>query len=399
MSTPRHPWSDYEAALLALEEERSKSDAPSLVLKLRKRFPLAEPSELHLAVETFVARRQAPEKLGAWADKGHFSLSILQQASRESIATFRAARFQGRNHILEIGTGTGSDTAALARVARHVTTIEGDAERAELARRNLALLGVSNVTVLVGEAQALIPTLTTPFDALFADPARRKRSGERVSDGEEYSPSLSYLLGLSLGDLRAIKVSPGLFVEPPPEGWAREFVGHGDECLDQTLWFGSSVTDSSVAVPDRGATWSPAPGAASAPIAQGIEDFLVEAHPTLNRSQKLPLFFAELGIKLISDGIAYGTSPTPPAQSPLIESFRVLESLPYSLKALKPLLSSRGWTNRTELKKRGFTGELEEIRKALTLPKHTHGAPFGVVFFFRYHGKPWAVVAERLYGR
>ena len=396
MTTPDDAWTTYEQALQNLSESATKLDAPALVLKLRKAFPNSDARELNLAVETFIARRQAVDKLGEWAKEGHFSLSLLQQASRESIASYRASFFAGREHVLEIGTGTGSDTAALARVARHVTTIDGDPVASELAKRNLALQGITNVTFLVGDAQTLIPNLTEKFDALFADPARRTRTGERIKSGEDYSPPLSFLLSLNVGTLRALKISPGLFVEPCPEGWIRQFVGFGEECLEQTLWYGGPITDSSVVVTDRSASWEPPADEGSPFLAESLEGFLVEAHGTLNRCQKLPAFFFERNIQPVADDVAYGVSATQPEPSPLYTAYRILESLPFSKKKLKEAISRLGWSNRTELKKRNFSGELEQIRAELDLPKHTHTSPFGVVFFFRYHGKPWAVIAERL---
>lgn len=397
MTHPPSPPTIYEIALDFLSRDGAKLDAPALVLKVRKAFPDADPRELNLAVETYIARRQAPDKLGEWAREGHFSVSLLQQASRESIASYRARYFAGRKHILEIGTGTGSDTAALARVAEHVTTIDGDPDTCELAKRNLSLQGITNVTFLVGKAEELIPSLTNPFDALFADPMRRTKSGERVWSGEDYAPPLSFLLGLQIGSLRAIKISPGLFVDPCPDGWSRQFVGYGEECLEQTLWFGSSVPDSSIVVTDRNVSWAPSHAAAIPALTDSLEGFIVEAHATLNRCQHLGAFFAERNIKPIADDVAYGIADHQPESSDLLSSYRIIESVPYSRKNLKPILARLKWSNRTELKKRNFSGDIEQIRAELDLPKHTHTAPFGVVFFFRYHGKPWAVVAERLY--
>ena len=397
MTTPIDTWTTYEQALQSLSDGAAKLDAPTLVMKLRKAFPAANVHELNLAVETYIARRQAPEKLGAWAKEGHFSLSLLQQATRHSIATYRAHFFAGRKHVLEIGTGTGSDTAALAHVAEHVTTIEGDPVAAELAKRNLALQGITNVTFVVGDAQEVVKTLPNNFDALFADPMRRSRTGERMKSGEDYSPPLPFLLALEIGTLRAIKISPGLFVEPCPEGWARQFVGFGEECLEQTLWFGSPVVDSSIAVTDRNALWAPPEKEPLADLTDTLEGYIVEAHATLNRSQKLEAFFAEHGIQLFEQGVAYGISTSQPERSDLFTSFRIIENLPYSKKKLKTVLEGLQWSSRTEFKKRGFSGDIEQIRAELDLPKHTHTSPFGVVFFFRYHGKPWSLVAERLY--
>lgn len=397
MTTPPPLSSTYELALDTLSKDGGKLDAPTLVLKLRKAFPQSDTRELNLAVETYIARRQAPDKLGEWAREGYFSLSLLQQATRESIAAHRARHFAGKKHILEIGTGTGSDTVALARVAERVTTIEGDPETCELARRNLSLQGISNVTFLVGKVEELVPNIPSSCDALFADPMRRTKSGERVWSGEDYAPSLSFLLDLSIGSLRAIKISPGLFVEPCPEGWARQFVGYGEECLEQTLWFGSSVTDSSIVITDRAVEWAPSQAGAVPRLAASFEGFLVEAHATLNRCQHLGAFFAERGIGLVAEDVAYGIAEHQPERSELLSSYRILESLPYSIKHLRPILSRLGWSNRTELKKRNFSGDVEQIRADLRLPKHTHNAPFGVLLFFRYHGKPWIIVAERLY--
>lgn len=397
MDTITDKWSTYERALSTLSTEARTADVPTLVLFLRKKFPTSDVRELNLAVETFIARRQASEKLGEWATEGFFSLSLLQQASRLSIARYRASFFAGRKHVLEIGTGTGSDTAALARIADHVTTIDGDPEASELAQRNLALQGISNVTFLVGDAQLLVASLPKTFDGLFADPARRTKSGQRFTDGDEYSPPLSFVMSLEIGTLRAIKVSPGLFVEPCPTGWSRQFVGCAEECLEQTLWYGSPVVDSSIAVTDREEFWNPPAEDRGVEMVPEIGTYLVEAHGTINRSQKLAPFFEEHGVRLFDPDVAYGTAVTPPKRPGLCTSYKVLEHLPYSKKGLKAALLARGWSNRTEFKKRNFSGDVEAIRAEMDLPKHSHTAPFGVVLLFRYHGKPWAVVAERTY--
>ncbi len=55
------------------------------------------------------------------------------------------------DRVLEIGTGCGYQTMILARLATQVETIERDAELADLARDNLARLGVDNVRVHVGD--------------------------------------------------------------------------------------------------------------------------------------------------------------------------------------------------------------------------------------------------------
>ena len=396
MTNPPQDWRTYEEALATLTREAETRDVPSLILRLRKLFPNALPTELNLAVETYVARHEAHEKLGSWAKEGYFSNALLQQASRIAIARARAEHFKGSKHILEIGTGTGSDTAALAHVCEHVTSIDGDPVALELARRNLELQGIQNVTLLVGNAQEMIPTLPRSFDALFADPARRTQTGFRVKDGDDYSPPLSWILGLDIGSKRAIKISPGLFVEPCPPGWARQFIGYGDECLEQTLWYGTEVKDSSIILADRGIEWAADTTTEPCDVRE-IGAYLVEAHATLNRCRHLDYFFSSMGFSRFEPDVAYGTLETPPPPSPLFTRYKVLEHLPFSVKKLKAAVTTRGWSSRTELKKRSFSGDIEKIRRDLDLPKHTHDAPFGVIFFFTYNGKPWSLLAERVY--
>jgi protein-L-isoaspartate(D-aspartate) O-methyltransferase len=58
-----------------------------------------------------------------------------------------ALGLQPNEDVLEIGTGSGYAAAVLARVARHVYTIERHAELADLARSRLRALGFDNVEV------------------------------------------------------------------------------------------------------------------------------------------------------------------------------------------------------------------------------------------------------------
>ena len=381
-----------------LGSSEPKPTIAELVLRLKRAFPFAPSETISLIAETVQTRDIAAQKLGEWSRDGLFTKALLEQASRSSIAQHRATFFAGRKHALEIGTGTGSDTAALARVCAHVTTLEADPERLELAKHNLQVQGISNVTFLQGEATEVLPLLDlAQYDSLFADPARRTKDGTRVKSGNSYSPPLEWLLSLEIGTLRAIKVSPGLFIDAQDRGWSRQFVGYGDECLEQTLWFGASVPDSSAHLADVNATWSPA--AYSGPVANladTFEGFLVEPHGVINRSQYAHTFFAEHGIAMIDPQVAYGITTTKPSPSPWYESFRMFQAFPFHLKTLKTALTELAWTNRTEIKKRNYQGSPEELRAKLKLPAHTHGAPFGTIFVFMRDNTAWVILAERL---
>lgn len=58
------------------------------------------------------------------------------------------------DRALEIGTGSGYQTAILARLVSEVVTIERHAKLADEARRRLESLGIRNVVVVIGDGTA-----------------------------------------------------------------------------------------------------------------------------------------------------------------------------------------------------------------------------------------------------
>ena len=67
--------------------------------------------------------------------------------------------------VLEVGTGSGYETAVLAELVRTVYSIERIASLAERARAVLKRLGYSNVTVIHGDGSQGLPQ-AAPFDAI-----------------------------------------------------------------------------------------------------------------------------------------------------------------------------------------------------------------------------------------
>jgi protein-L-isoaspartate(D-aspartate) O-methyltransferase len=76
-----------------------------------------------------------------------------------------ALELHGREHVLDVGTGSGYQAAVLAELAADVVTIERIPELAELARRNLAAAGYERVEVRVGDGTLGVPD-RAPFDAI-----------------------------------------------------------------------------------------------------------------------------------------------------------------------------------------------------------------------------------------
>lgn len=73
---------------------------------------------------------------------------------------------QPQDRVLEVGTGSGYQTALLASLARSVVSIERYAELSNNARRILEELGYTNVTALVGDGSLGCPD-DAPFDKIL----------------------------------------------------------------------------------------------------------------------------------------------------------------------------------------------------------------------------------------
>lgn len=80
------------------------------------------------------------------------------------------AELTGEERVLEVGTGSGFQTALLSRLAGQVFSIERVPELAEEARRRLADLDVGNVTLRVGDGRLGWPG-EAPFDAILVGAA------------------------------------------------------------------------------------------------------------------------------------------------------------------------------------------------------------------------------------
>ena len=76
----------------------------------------------------------------------------------------------GDEHVLEVGTGLGFQTALLARLAAYVITIDRWPDLVEKAQLNLARVGLDNVTLYAGDGSLGIPE-HAPYDAVVVSAA------------------------------------------------------------------------------------------------------------------------------------------------------------------------------------------------------------------------------------
>lgn len=87
-----------------------------------------------------------------------------------SATMIQALRLAGTEHVLEVGTGYGYQTALLAQLASFVTSIERWPDLAEMARQRLTAQNIINVNIVDGDGTEGVPA-AAPFDAILVSAA------------------------------------------------------------------------------------------------------------------------------------------------------------------------------------------------------------------------------------
>ena len=82
----------------------------------------------------------------------------------------QALRLKGAESVLEIGTGSGYQTALLALLARNVYTVERHSSLAQMAEATLARLGLKNIWVKIADGSQGWSE-HAPYDALLVSAA------------------------------------------------------------------------------------------------------------------------------------------------------------------------------------------------------------------------------------
>ena len=113
--------------------------------------------------------RFVPAALREQAYEDHpLSIGADQTISQPYIVALMAEALQlhGAERVLEIGTGSGYAAAVLAQLCAQVETVERIAELANLAKRQLADMGVANVHVHCADGTLGWPD-AAPYDAIL----------------------------------------------------------------------------------------------------------------------------------------------------------------------------------------------------------------------------------------
>jgi protein-L-isoaspartate(D-aspartate) O-methyltransferase len=113
------------------------------------------------AGERAAAYQDVPVPIGEGQVTTQPSLSALM---------IEALSLSGSEHVLEVGTGLGFQTALLTRLAADVVSVEMRPDMARRARENLTRHGVRNVDLRVGDGSGGVPD-RAPYDAVLVSAA------------------------------------------------------------------------------------------------------------------------------------------------------------------------------------------------------------------------------------
>jgi len=147
--------------------------------------------------------------------------------------TLQALALTGSEKVLEIGTGSGYQTALLAELAREIYSVERHTSLADSAKKVLQSLGYRNVHVFIGDGSQGLPN-SAPFDAIAVSaaapnipPALFEQLAEHgrmvIPVGPAYAQQLQLVHKQNgeafVKDLEGCRFVPLIGGQGYPEGW------------------------------------------------------------------------------------------------------------------------------------------------------------------------------------
>ncbi|MDP5228741.1 MULTISPECIES: class I SAM-dependent methyltransferase [Arthrobacter] len=387
-------------ALLNALEPYSEQDSLAMNLRLRKDGHAPELVSALLTQSRL--RAKATAKFGEFAQDMLFTQAGLEQATRLSVAALHAERYlrAGVSRVIDLGCGLGADSLAIASLGVSVTAVERDEETAACAAVNLRPFPEAEVV------QADATTLDlAPFDGVWLDPARREVSSSgsaRLWDPEAFSPPLSFVEGLAAQSKAVgVKFGPGMPHESIPGGCEAQWVSVDGDVTEVALWFNAlarpGVRRAALVTGATGsAELTSAAGFGESPEAQSgpVEGYLHEPDGAVIRAGLVSDLAERIGAHFLDPHIAYLCSPDP-VDSPFARSYRILQTMPYNVKALRAWAKAQELGS-VEIKKRGTAVTPEELRRRILPGKARKGGAHATLVLTRIGDDRVVLVVEPL---
>jgi len=269
-------------------------------------------------------RRRATHKFTEGLDM-YFTRPLLEQASSEAVARYRAERYAaaGIKVVHDPCCGMGSDAIALAREGLTVHASDKDEVAVHFAETNAGVYRAEGIQFSVADCTEVIP----PKGAIFLDPARR-RGSRRIMDPNDWSPTPEFIAKLLEGRGAAcLKLSPAtdfdVLCELFPVPDEIEVISHKGEAKETLFWYGKLANKGerrATLLPDGDSFSGPEQAAAQT---GELSDYIYDPDPALIRSGLLGGFADQHGLHNLDPEIAYLSGPEA-LDSPFLAGFRVL---------------------------------------------------------------------------
>jgi hypothetical protein len=382
----------------ALEEFLLSHEAPGAIQRLESiitehqgvttaavnRIRQALPSELRTwsseIIDVATGTSKAKE-LGKWRPDMLFTRLGAEQGTLPEFAEYHAAPFSKQyGAVLEVGTGCGIDTLAIARSAEAVVTYEPHQVTAMVARGNFHRLNMENVRVM--QAPWSPDVDMSPYGGLWADPSRRSMAGGRERSVERYHPPLSQLVhAITEAGIRqvGIKLGPGDDADVAIQLKRIEINAYKRECREKVVYSADAIHEGvSINIHFESANWHTfAPQREldlmqHIPLTESLEPkagmFLLEPHPALVAGGLVGWVFMRAQVTPIDPHIAYGLAISKPPATHLSDIYQILDVGPgVREKWIRQRVRELGWTQSVAIKKRGWGGDPEALRLQLDL--------------------------------
>lgn len=312
-------------------------------------------SRSRLVVEQATLRPVARKKFSR-ARKMFFERTLLEQATDERLASYKAHRFGRCPSIVDVCTGLGGDLISLADT-RLAVGVDAGWLATCLAEANCRINGVE---ASVHRCQA--QEFAVHQEAwVHVDPDRRV-DGRRSTTLDRFSPDTAYLHELVLRQRNvAIKLAPATRV---PDNWQtpqRQWLGDRQECKQQIAWFGETVDGdkpkAATAIDRDGSLlfdWKEtSPGRCC--VAENPGEFLYEPHATIIAGRMIDSLANHFDVKRLDPDIQYLTGSS--IEFPGLTRFLILDRCRMDPGEVSERLASFD-AGQLEIKKRGVENSL-----------------------------------------
>lgn len=337
-----------------------------------------------------------------------------EQSSGETAAEHKSS-YGGGSLCIDLTCGLGVDSFFFSKVFEHVVSVERDAALALTASGNFRRLGARNIEIVQEDAESFMGRFAAASgraDLIYADPARRGRSGRKVAAIADCSPDVVELLPLLRQCARTVmvKLSPMFDVDEVFRIFGPavtvDVISAGGECKEVLVVTGETVFEPllRVSLPGKGTIEYRKENRAEA-AEEKTENlpspdlpmfgYMVAPDAALVKTRVAARYFRESGAYIDSNNsYAFFPAGDPPGDFIPGALYKIVSTEPYDPKSLRKRFKTDG-VQRLNILCRNFPEDAPRIASWLGVKE----GGTGYVAFTRLGGKPVMIILDPVTGR